>query len=192
MIHYDSLHLFNRHISTGMRGYELGDQFMNIDENLNFAKRPVRSDVYFSTRGIGITSIDIHGQNGATQADLSTLLDFPALDFVTDFGTMEHVENLRNCLENVFNLCKVGGVMLHVNPKTGHFPEHNAYHYFTQTFWDKYAKAAGLTLLECYEHPAYHNTETGVEVYAVLQKTEESKFPNSSTLTKLLKYVLTE
>lgn len=194
MIHYHTKQLFEKYVPEGADVIQAGDQWMNIDETLNYEHHHIQAHDYYRNRQI--ISLDIHGENGAEPFDLST--PFPnnaflgTADAVTDFGTLEHVKDLGVALKHFFDFCKVGGVMLHANPKTGHFPNHNAYHYFTQTFWEKYAKAAGLELLETREQAAYHNEKTGVEVYAVLRKTEESKFPTKINLQKVLKYVQSE
>jgi hypothetical protein len=187
MIHHDSHKFLIQNIPDMSSIIQLGDQWMNLDESLTYLKHKVQAADYY--RQFSIAAVDIHGQNGAIPLDLcdpesarnSGLSAFA----VTDFGTLEHVENLAAGLRNVFDFCHAGGMMLHVNPMTGHFPNHG-YHYFTELFWEKYAHAAKLKLFTTYHHPAYHNTETGMEVYALLQKTAESKFPKPSTLNPLI------
>jgi len=98
-------------------------------------------------------------------------------DFVTDFGTIEHVKDLYYALKNVFNILKTGAKVLHSNPKIGHFPNHNDFHKFSTKFWEVYSELAGFKILEIGEQAAYHNEKTGMEVFVVMEKQEGAKFP---------------
>lgn len=155
---------------------ELGNQFMNLQDCQN-----VTAKEYFTDKGYRHTSWDINGLDGAIQIDLRSELLHPENekyknDVVTDFGTLEHLTHgLINGLKNVFYQCKVGGYMLHKNPKTGNFPGHGHY-YFTEHFWMQYAQFNNLEIVDLYEHPIYHNTKDGWEIIAVLKKTKGSEW----------------
>lgn len=174
MIEYHGHNLFLKHARPNQKILELGNQEMNLVEAQNISAKE-----YYSRMGFIHTSVDQNGKDGALQLDLSKPQELDEHDFVTDFGTTEHVENLYQCLKNVFNGCKVGGLMLHKNPKTGNFKGHG-YHYFTTDFWKEYAYLCKLEVLEIYEHPIYHNTTDGWECIALLRKIEESKYPTKN------------
>lgn len=159
-----------KHTPKGGSMLELGDQVMN----LQFVQGVSAKD-YFTGLGYSHTSIDLNGKNGALVMDLSKpIKKLGEFDIITDIGCSEHVDNLFECLVNVFNNLKVGGVEYHKNPKTGNFPFHG-YHYFTVEFWRKYAIECGLDVIDLYEYPIYHNTVDGYEINAVLRKVEGSK-----------------
>ncbi len=85
--------------------------------------------------GLGVqehVSIDLNAQDGALPIDL----DFPLPDYlvnrfhiVTNYGTLEHVNNQYQGFKNVHDLCKVEGVMIHSFPPIGHWEGHGRYYY---------------------------------------------------------------
>ena len=202
MIHYNTKISFDNIVmgKPGTRVIELGDQYMNINEGLQSwtdAKgkfHGTRSRDYYANFGVEIESIDRNG-NAEYTADLSKpVKGIEPADVVSDFGTMEHVESLYGALKNAFSFCKAGGTMIHANPETGSFKNHG-FHYFTEEFWREYANAAGLILKEVFRYQAYgpRSDNDGWEVYAVLVKDEESKFPSKSVFEKIQsEYVFTE
>lgn len=144
------------------------------------------ADKFYTDRGISYTCIDTSGENNALQHDLSKVLpkDIGEFDLVTDFGTSEHIPNFHGCFKNVHNLCKVGGVMIHENPKTGNWPGHG-FHYVTQEFYTELASLCGYSIIEMGEHPAMWNNTDGWNVYCILLKTEDIKFPSKPEFSKL-------
>lgn len=171
MIHYHSKQVFDKYIFEGCQVIELGDQLMDAGEK----DRYKRSDEFYSGK-VNITSIDWHGNNRALKLDLSKPIKekFQA-DILSDFGTIEHVEDLYNALLNAHNFTKDGGIMIHVNPKTGTYPGHGC-HWFTQEFWTELASACGYELLEVFEKRPYSEENPDIEVYSVLKKTKDSEF----------------
>lgn len=133
---------------------------------------------FFEQLGVRHTSVDLNGELGALQLDLSLPINKPEwinhFDIVTDYGTTEHVgmglDRLYACRANCHNFCRPGGIMVFVNPKTGHWPKHG-YHYFTKEHYIKLAAANQYGVLEIGEHPAMNNYVDGWQVYAVLTKT---------------------
>lgn len=186
MIHNDHLtHTIEPYYGNGMRVIFLGDQVMNLATCQSHEGVPA---IKYFEENMDTVSIDITGENGALNIDLSKNqakknLPDPA-DIVADYGTTEHVKSLIPCLKNTFNMLKVGGLAIHVNPLKGHFPNHNAYHYFSEEFWSKYIKLIGLEFVRVFTHPAYHNVDTGMEVYALYRRTEKSKFPTGGNSKK--------
>ena len=159
----------------GARMMELGNQQMYCHADI---KEGSSAKPWFESQGVHHTSIDLNGKDGAIVLDLSTRIDnilwTGLFDIVTDFGTSEHVgegiHKLYNCRANCYNWCRVGGLMLFMNPKTGHWPLHG-YHYFTKEHYEKLALATQATILEISEHPSLGNYIDGWQVHAALVKT---------------------
>lgn len=128
---------------------------------------------WWKARGIESMSIDLSGENDSKKWDLSEpLKTSKQFDMVTDFGTSEHVKDLYQCMVNVNKLTKVGGYMVHENPKTGNWPLHG-YHYRTTDFYRELAKLNDYELIRIEEHPAMGNSFDGWNVIAVMKKTKE-------------------
>lgn len=68
---------------------ELGSQNLYLDND----PRPPFASVWYETRGLDYTCIDMAGDNNAVIADLSKPIMYIGKDFhlLTDFGTSEHV-----------------------------------------------------------------------------------------------------
>ena len=135
----------------------------------------------------GITdyiAIDLNGENDSKKWDLSEpVKTSKQYDLVADFGTSEHVKDLYGCMANVNKLCKIGGLMIHENPKVGNWPLHG-FHYRDKDFYYQLAEANGYQLELLEEHPAMGNTTDGWNVIAVMRKTKDGfiarhEFPKS-------------
>lgn len=183
----DNLNLLLEHVRNvgslpGCHMMELGDQQMYCHPNIPEGSA---AKSYFERFGVRHTSIDLNGELGAIALDLSKPIENPdwmgTFDVVTDFGTSEHVgqklEALYECRKNVHNFCRVRGLMVFANPKTGHWPRHG-YHYFTKAHYEKLAGPCHYALLEVSEHPALHNTVDGWEIRAALLKADKIPFPS--------------
>jgi hypothetical protein len=172
MIHSHTNKIFLQYASPEMKILELGDQVMDIGQETQFQ----RSDEFYGKDGYNITTIDIHGKNRAISIDLGKESDFKfQADLLTDFGTVEHVKGLYNALKNCHNWTTVGGLMIHVNPKTGTYFGHGV-SFFTIEFWEKLALAMGYYVVEVTEKSPYSDENPDVEVYAVLQKMNHTDF----------------
>lgn len=124
--------------------------------------------------GIEYYSIDANKRNHSIDWDLSQPLQTAMkFDFVMDYGTGEHVMSLFQFFLNCHELCKVGGIMIHENPKTESWPLHG-FHFFTIGFYIDLAKLAGYDILDIGENSVPGNEIDGWNVYAVLRKTRES------------------
>ena len=176
MIEINAHTLLGRHIRPEFSMLEMGNQVMDL-ENI----QGLSAKKYFTDKGFKHTSIDINGYDGALPLDMNYVCNNKLGDFdiITDFGTIEHVENLYQVLANMFFQSNKGTVIIHKNPKTGHFPNgqgHNCFHFFSVEFWKEYAKAIGAEILELFEWAIYHNEESGVEVCCVMKITQTRKF----------------
>ncbi len=97
--------------------------------------------------------IDINGRNGAINLDLSKdlLLVHPEwkgyFDFVTNYGTAEHVSNgIYECFKNIHNVCSENGIMVNDGPPDCCCPWHSPYHY-RPYFFPELAKKCGYKTL---------------------------------------------
>jgi len=181
-----SIELLNRHIAHigGLRGcriMEIGDQQMYCHPNVPEGSA---AKIWFGRQGAALhVSVDLNGLLGALPLNLARPIEKPEFDLnfdiVTDFGTSEHVGphllDLYNCRANCHRWCRSKGLLLFMNPKTGHWPGHG-YHYFTQKHYEALADACGYRVLEISEAPSCGNTKDGWQVHAVFLKQNEPPF----------------
>ena len=147
---------------------------------------------YFEKAGIEHTSIDIVPYQGAIECDLRELHDYGTFDIVTNYGTTEHIDgSLFTPFVNIHNACKIGGIIIHENPKTGNWPGHG-HHYFTEDFYTALSAACGYDVLEVTSEHAMGNDIDGWNVCAVLKKTDD-KFISEAKFNKIYaKFVFTK
>lgn len=192
---------------------ELGSQNLYTTGEAN----PPFASEWYKQKGLKYACIDLGGDNGAWEWDLSSDLKNAGIseeiksDLVTDFGTSEHVVQMENftsvpfhegyinsiypdgvkdielgfynCWLNKHNLLSIGGAMINVNPKTGHWPGHG-YSYYTQEFYKDLCKIAGYKILLLEEHAAMGNATDGINVVCILEKIS-NKFPTFEEFKKL-------
>lgn len=184
-----SIELIKPFIKEGDAVIELGAQ--NLYGEYNYGA--YASEWYLNlAKTANYMSIDLNGENGALQKDLSQPMEVKAQwNVVTDFGTSEHVGHspldwkaIYNCWKTKHNLCLTGGYIISENPKTGNWPGHG-FNYYTQDFYKELAEAMGYELKEIGEHAAMGNTTDGWNVYAVLRKVEDKPFMPLSQFKKL-------
>lgn len=104
----------------------------------------------FEALGWKHASVDLTGEGGSTVVDLCGLprLDWRGeWDVVTDFGTIEHVEDQDAAWRAVDYYCRGGGLMVHALPRSGHWLGHSNHHY-TTTYMRLIAKRFGYDVLE--------------------------------------------
>ena len=148
------------------------------------------ADTFYREHKILYECIDLNGENYAEPYDLSLpihgvvgphlppevlaeMVQGRQYDLVTDFGTSEHVQGFYQCWLNKWRLCKVGGVIVSENPKTGNWPGHG-YNYVTMEFYAGLSKALGnYATMERGEHPAMGNTTDGWNVWCIMVKNSE-------------------
>jgi hypothetical protein len=120
-------------------------------------------------------SIDLNGENGSIQWDLSKPLPVNlTFDVVADLGTSEHVSDFYQCHANIDALCKVNGLIIHENPKTNNWPNH-CLNYVDLKFFENLAEKCEYKILELGENFAGNNKATdgtgGGNIYCIMQKT---------------------
>lgn len=92
-------------------------------------------------RAASVDSFDNSTFEGATHiADLNRPLNFPRqFDTVIDCGTLEHIFNVPQGLRNMFQLCVVGGQIIHVSP-ANNFCGHGFWQLSPELFFSLYSK----------------------------------------------------
>jgi hypothetical protein len=163
---------------NGLRICELGNQWLFLDP-VDGVKWQSSAKPYFVDRGVTHTSIDLNGSDGALPINLSMPItqDLGEFDVVTNFGTAEHVPNYWQCLRNIHNLCRVGGLMIHETPLTGHWPGHG-YHYLVEDTFHWLAGRCRYDILSLSTRAAMGNYDSGMMVCAALQRNPDSDFPS--------------
>ncbi len=67
---------------------------------------------------------------------------------IVDSGTMEHVFDVRQVAENIIQMCRISGSVVHITPASN-FLDHGFYSFSPAFFYDLYA-ANGFEDLRCY------------------------------------------
>ena len=104
MITPDGYRILQQFIQPGMNVLELGDQLCDWSSKVHGQRADI---VLKDLHQVDVTTIDIHGNNRALPLNLN---EYPccgddmhgSFDLVTDFGTMEHTDDIFNCLSNVY------------------------------------------------------------------------------------------
>lgn len=176
-----SLNRLTPYLKPHIHMLELGAQNMYDNGHYGWIAKD-----YFESINIHHISVDIIEHQGCVQCDLRELHPFNAKnDIVTNFGTAEHVDgSLYNPFKNIHNACKVDGIMIHENPKTGNWPSHGQ-HYFTMGFYPEFAMACGYQVVELTEEPAMGNVIDGWNVSCVLKKLSDNEFITEEQFNKI-------
>ena len=130
----------------GLNWCELGNQKYHVEKG-----RDIPSKQLYESLGVNHISIDLNGLDGAYPLDLEKPLPFEFLnqfDVVTNYGTAEHVNDQYELFKNIHNICKTGGIIVHVFPYAGHWPKHCRY-YYTKRFVKGLSKTCKYPILNC-------------------------------------------
>jgi len=103
--------------------------------------------IYWTSKGMSHTSVDLNGRDGAIVKDLSRFEDFEdmldSFDVVYNSGTSEHVEPFQaqyTCFKIMDAVTRKNGVIINLVPDVfrrdiaGHLKEHCHYYYSTDFF----------------------------------------------------------
>ena len=94
-------------------------------------------------------SIDLNGMYGSLMIDLCLPVPMELLNrfhLVTDFGTIEHVNNQYQVFKNVHNMCSLNGVMVHTLPSQKYWKHHCKY-FYSREFFIELAKLCNYKIL---------------------------------------------
>lgn len=120
----------------GLKWCELGNQRFGTES---------AKDIYLDHGVAQHISIDLNGKDGAIPLNLDDPVPFVFLgqfDVVTNYGTIEHVNQQYQVFKNTHDMCKRGGLMIHVFPRDGNWPGHCRY-YYTEQFAGSLGDACG-------------------------------------------------
>jgi len=142
---------------------------------------------FFTLNGVQHESYDIIVHQNCEYMDLRIAIPKTLknkYDVVTDFGTTEHIDgNYYQGNKNIHDLCKVGGLIIRENPKTGHWIGHGN-NYVDMEFYNVLAKMCDYEILELTEEFAMGNTTDGGNVSVVLRKISAKPFPTIKAFVK--------
>lgn len=147
----------------GLKMCELGNQSIKVS-GMEYSKSknmpPCKTGKELFTRiGFQHTSIDINGKDYALPIDLTKPIQNIELlsyfDVLTNSGTTEHVSDQFECFKNIHNLCKEGGVFIHMVPSvkyrntspSGRITSHGLYSY-SFDFFHHLAVSCGYKVLD--------------------------------------------
>jgi len=160
---------------------ELGAQ--NTYDKRNYGK--IAKD-FFKSYGINHTSWDITPHQGAIAMDLRQPIEVKKeYDIVTDYGTTEHVSGDYYMAHlNIHNHTKKGGIIIHENPKTGHWIGHGC-NYVNKAFYTALAALCNYEIIELTEEYAMGNTVDGCNICVVMRKLSDNEFIDLDTFNSI-------
>lgn len=132
--------------------------------------------IYWKNRGKDYDSIDINGFGESILMDLN--VENPVskqYDFLTDFGTFEHVNDFYMALKNMHNFCKTGGIMMHILPALGHWPNHGTWR-AKMPFWISLGKNNEYRILALHEDKTWIGGHDSDQIYIVYEKRGIAEF----------------
>jgi len=151
---------------------ELGNQ------KLSFKK--LTGKQYYTSLGVKHTSIDLNNKDGALPLNLDLPLPASFLNkfrVVTDYGTSEHVNNQYSVFKNVHDICKNGGVMIHVLPSINSPQGRSERYYYSRDFMKELARKCKYKIVDL---TAYKDDPTACNsseaIRAVFMKTKDNPF----------------
>lgn len=169
-----SFDLFNKWITDKVTICELGDQQV-------FYVSGVKDEAYAKDtifKEWNHTSLDKNGKGGSVVVDLNkdvTPKVNARFDVVTNFGTLEHIDNLYIGFANVHKLCNTGGKIFHVFPSMGHWLGHGNWR-LDFTFFTKLASLQNYRILDLYEEKTSYGGSDSNQIYVVYHKLQETEF----------------
>lgn len=172
-------------LQSGVHMLELGCQNIYAD---GYANMTTSLKEFPKRFGVIMETWDILGCQNSKVVDLREPIEekyHGKFDVVTDFGTTEHVDgNYYQARKNIHDACKVGGLMIHETPLTGHWHGHG-HNYLTYEFYAQLSLIMDYTIMElCIEYAMGNTTDAGL-VCCVLKKRQDNKFMPKKTFEKL-------
>lgn len=169
---------------SGIRHLLVGCQ--NMYDNAHYGQI---AQPYYTGLGQDVVSIDITACNNSVEHDLRTPLKMKAFDFISQHGTLEHIETRDGfylSFKHLHNVLKPGGIIIHENPKTGNWEGHGN-HYLTMDFYTELAEVMNYDILAIGEHAAMGNSTDGWNIYCVI-KSNGGKFITKEEFNELSIY----
>lgn len=143
---------------------------------------------YFPLVGGNHKSIDMNGKEGSLVIDLRLAIEgddehgvLDWADLIIDAGTSEHVAVQYYNWKNLYDVCRVGGYMVHILPKVGYWAGHCEFKY-TSDFFTQLSDAMGYEIIELYDD--IENESRG-DVCCIFKKVSDIPFMSTSEFAKL-------
>lgn len=141
--------------------------------------RGVVAKEIYSSWGVRHVSIDLSGEDGALKINLDKPVPramMKAFDVVTNYGTIEHVNNQFQVFKNMHDMTRNMGIMIHSLPPPGNWPNHGRY-YYPQEFINELAASCNyeiikLTVQNCFSDFRYGSDKNLIMV--AFKKTQET------------------
>lgn len=160
---------------------ELGNQ------KIKFLAKRIPAKKYYRELGVRAhVSLDLNRKNGARRVNLNNPVPedlIEQFDLVTDYGTLEHINNQYRVFRNMHDMCKTGGMMLHSLPPPEHWPGHGRY-YYPEGFFLKLAKLCSYTFIVPLERQSRDNREKHDMLLVAFRKLKAG-FPSEEMFDKL-------
>lgn len=127
---------------------------------------------YFGSVGCLHISMDLNGFDGAIVHDLGkTVKGFDNFfDVVLNCGFSVYVKNYEMCYQNIFNMCKPGGLMIYILPMVG--SKWVANHYVNEKFFANMAEKFSCTI----EKFEFIHSPNGPQAAVVMKKLTNKEF----------------
>jgi len=126
-------------------------KLLNIDNSKFKDQKYIDNILINQFSSLSVDSVDFSDFEKATIiADLNKPIEkINLFDTVIDFGTSEHVFNIAQCLQNIANLCKKDGIILHSLPANNNCG-HGFWQFSPELFFSLYAKDNGFSDTEIF------------------------------------------
>lgn len=172
-----------------LRMLELGNQKITPNDLIQEST----GKEYFVSKGFDHISVDINGEDGALNKNLSKEEDFVEFknyfDIITNAGTTEHVGPLENqyiCFKILHDCLQVGGVAIHLVPdiqqkdQYGYWKTHCNF-YYSENFFNVVAK-------ECRYQIISNTVINGLRCVALRKVKQWNFFSNKEEFINLIAY----
>jgi len=133
-------------------------------------------------------SIDWNGMYDSLPIDLCFPVPEELLNrfhLITDFGTIEHVDNQYQVFKNTHDICTKNGIMIHILPTLNYWKFHCRY-FYTKEFFLKLAELCKYKTLDlkegnCCDPPIFKRDL----IYVAFLKLNNNKFTSEKEFNKL-------
>jgi hypothetical protein len=110
-----------------------------------------------------VESFDVNDYEGCTftqDFNKPFAYDHQTYNTIFDGGSLEHIFDIRQALQNISDLCQIGGQILHVIP-ANNLNGHGFYQFHTELFYSYYSNQNGYADTVCF-YADYSNTSDNV------------------------------
>jgi hypothetical protein len=162
-----------KYFKEGLKIAELGSQYA-MEEEWGGYGPPYFRNIFPE---FDITSLDMNGENQSDVVNLSFPIEEKyknSYDLVTNFGTTEHVQNQYICWKNIFDITKLGGLVINEIPKKENWPGHCKF-YFDESTFEVMKKDFEIVEVKDIEYE-----RNGALIFCVLRKTHDKEFLTTS------------